>query len=419
MSIYGMMRTGVSGMAAQANKLSTVADNIANSGTTGYKRSQTQFSSLLMPNEGGIYNSGGVTTNVRTAVSDPGALQYTTSNTDLAISGEGFFVVKDASGQPVLTRAGSFVPDGDGNLVNAAGYQLMGYSTANGAPSVTANGYAGLEGVSIRQSGMTASPSRDGYLSTNLPEEATAVAAADLPSANAGSADYTSKTSLVTYDNVGSQQLLDVYYTKTGANTWEVSVFDRSKAAPDTSFPYTSGPLATQTLSFDPTTGQLDPASATKITVPVPNGASLDIDLGSTTELAADFTIGDVGVDGSAANTIDSVEISNDGTVYAQYGDGTFKALYRVPLATVQSPDQLQALSGNVFAATADSGDVRLGFSGQAGVGDIVTSAVENSNVDIAEELTSMIEAQRSYGANSKTFMTGSEVMDVLINLKR
>ena len=135
MSLYGMMRTGVSGMNAQANRLSTVADNIANSGTTGYKRSTTEFSSLIIPTVTGNYTSGGVTTTIRNSISQQGDLKYTTSGSDLAINGDGFFVVQNSSGTPFLTRAGSFVPDGEGRLVNAAGFYLMGYSFANGPPS--------------------------------------------------------------------------------------------------------------------------------------------------------------------------------------------------------------------------------------------------------------------------------------------
>jgi flagellar hook protein FlgE len=112
MGLYGMMRTGVSGMAAQANRLATVADNIANSNTTGYKRAYTEFSSLIIPGTQGNYNSGGVKTSVRYAISQQGPLQFTASSNDLAISGDGFFVVKDASGSPFLARAGTFVPDG-------------------------------------------------------------------------------------------------------------------------------------------------------------------------------------------------------------------------------------------------------------------------------------------------------------------
>ncbi|TIU83081.1 MAG: flagellar hook-basal body complex protein, partial [Mesorhizobium sp.] len=177
MSLYGMMRTGVSGMNAQANRLSTVADNIANSDTTGYKRSSAEFSTLIMPSTGGAYNSGGVTTTIRSAVSSQGVLQYTTSVSDLAVNGDGFFVVQDPSGTPYLTRAGAFVPDAQGRLVNAAGYQLMAYSYANGDPAATANGFEGLVPVQISDQEMTATPSTEGTFTGNLPAGATAVTA--------------------------------------------------------------------------------------------------------------------------------------------------------------------------------------------------------------------------------------------------
>ena len=162
MSLYGMMRTGVSGMNAQANRLSTVADNIANADTTGYKKSSTEFSTLVMPTTGGAYNSGGVTTTVRSSISSQGVLQYTTSVSDLAVDGEGFFVVQDPGGTPYLTRAGAFVPDAEGRLVNAAGFQLMAYSFDNGTPSATLNGFQGLVPVTISDQGMSATPSTAG-----------------------------------------------------------------------------------------------------------------------------------------------------------------------------------------------------------------------------------------------------------------
>lgn len=418
MSLYGMMRTGVSGMAAQANRLSTVSDNIANSSTTGYKRSKTEFSSLVLPSTPGSYNSGGVSTAVQTAVSAQGVLQYTQSTTDLAVSGNGFFVVQDANGQPFLTRAGSFVPDGDGNLVNAAGYTLMGYSYANGIPAATANGYDGMEAVNINQSGLVTAPSANGYLSTNLPKNAPEVTGMTA-GANDATSEYSAKTSLVSYDSTGGQKLLDVYYTKTGANTWEVAVFDRAEATAGTSFPYGSGPIATETLTFDPATGKLDGGSPTSIDIDIPDGETMTLDLSETSELSADFTVFGADVDGNPPNSIDSVEIAGDGTVYAQYDDGSFRALYRVPLADVPSPDNLSQHSGNVYTVSAESGDVEIGFAGKGGMGEMVSGALENSNVDIAQELTDMIQAQRSYTANSKAFQTGSELMDLLVNLKR
>jgi flagellar hook protein FlgE len=419
MSLFGMMRTGVSGMSAQATRLGTVADNIANSSTNGYKKANSQFSTLVIPSNGGTYASGGVTSNIINDISRGGVLQYTTSATDLAVSGNGFFVVQNSSGVPLLTRAGSFVPDSEGKLVNAAGFQLMGYSYQNGAPTVTANGFDGLVPITISEASLLASASTSGGLAANLPEAATIVAPGSLPSDNVLASQYSAKTSLVAYGNLGGQVMLDVYMTKTAANTWEVAVFDQSQATPGTSFPYGAGPLATQTLDFDGTTGQLTALSATDITIPVPGGQNLLLDMSSMSQLTSGFTLFDAFVNGNPPSSIEVVEISNDGTVYAQYGDGSFRALYRIPLANVQSPDRLQVLPGNVFSESADSGKVRIGFPTEGKSGSIVSGALENSNADIAEELTSMIESQRNYTANSKVFQTGSELMEILVNLKR
>ncbi|AZO11696.1 MULTISPECIES: flagellar hook protein FlgE [unclassified Mesorhizobium] len=417
MSLYGMMRTGVSGMNAQANRLSTVADNIANSDTTGYKRSSAEFSTLIMPTTGGAYNSGGVTTTIRSAIGSQGVLQYTTSVSDLAVNGDGFFVVQDAGGTPYLTRAGAFVPDAEGKLVNAAGYQLMAYSYANGDPAATANGFEGLVPVQISDQEMTATPSTEGNFNGNLPAGATPPSG-PLPSSNDPTAEYTSKSSLVAYDNLGNKVLLDVYFTNTGTGTWEVSVFDQSQATAGTSFPYTGGALGTANLTFDTTTGKLTGAT-TGISFTVPNGATLDLDLSKLTQLGAGFTVSNANVNGNPPSTIEKIQIGSDGIIYAQFEDGSTKPLWKIPLADVQSPDNLTAMPGNVYVQSADSGTVRIGFANEGKLGSIVSGALENSNVDIAEELTNMIAAQRSYTANSKVFQTGSDLMDVLVNLKR
>ena len=131
MSLYGMMRTSVSGMAVQADRLSTVADNIANAGTTGYKRTSIEFSTQVLDNATASYESGSVSSVARSAISQQGALRGTNSGTDLAISGEGFFIVQDESGEFFLTRAGSFITDDSGNLLNAAGFALLGYNIAD------------------------------------------------------------------------------------------------------------------------------------------------------------------------------------------------------------------------------------------------------------------------------------------------
>jgi flagellar hook protein FlgE len=413
------MRTGVSGMNGQSNRLSAVADNIANSNTNGYKRAKAEFSTLIIPNAPGNYNSGGITTAMRYEVSQQGVLNYTTSVTDLAVNGDGFFIVQDAGGTSFLTRAGSFVPDDQGRLVNAAGFYLLGYSFANGDPSPVANSFAGLEPVTIVQQSMSAVPTTAGSLTANLPANAEDVAAALLPSTNAGGAEYTNKTSLVVYDSLGGEVLLDVYYAKTADNEWEITVFNQADGTANTGFPYSSGPLASDTLIFDGTNGQLDASSIDSIAIPIPGGETLTLSLSQMSQLATSYTPGEANVNGSAASAVKEIKIGEDGTVYARYENGTMQALYKIPLANVRSPDQLIVGSGNVFSQSPSSGDVYLGFADSGGLGSISSGALEASNVDIGEELTAMIEAQRSYTANSKVFQTGSELMDILVNLKR
>lgn len=432
MSLYGMMRTGVSGMAAQSNRLATVADNIANSNTTGYKRAYTEFSSLVIPGTKGSYTSGGIQTSIRNAISQQGPIQFTSSTSDLAISGDGFFVVQDQAGSPFLVRAGSFVPDGNGQLVNAAGFYLTGYSYANGQPSAVANGFNGLEVVSIADFEVSASPTENGNFIANLRADADIVPAGSRPSDNTYplpapyNPEYTHKSSFVAYNHLGEEMMFDVYFTKTADNQWEVTVFKQELAAAGTSFPYADdaidgSPLATTTINFDPTTGMTvgDPQIQLNLSDPIPDGQMIDIDLGSLSQFGTDFTGLNANIDGAGPSPIEEVRISPDGVVSALYKNGTEKALYQIPLATVQSPDQLTVLPGNVYTQSSNSGDVKIGFPTQGGLGQIMSGALEGSNVDIASELTNMIESQRNYTANSKVFQTGSELLDILVNLAR
>jgi flagellar hook protein FlgE len=407
MSLYGVMRTGGSGMNAQSNKLSTVADNIANVNTTGYKRASTEFSSLVLQSGTGNYNSGSVETHVRYAISDPGTLNFTTSATDMAIQGNGFFVVNDAQGRSFLTRAGSFVPDGQGNLVNAAGFHLMGYDLKNGPPSVVSNGLTGLNMVNIAQTALQGNPSTKATISANLDANA---------ATTAGAPNFTSKTSVVTYDNIGNKVTLDVYMYKNAAppNTWNAEVYDSTT-------PYPGVPLATQTFAFDVTAagkGKLAAASPTSMAFTIPGGSPFTMDFSDITQVAAGFQFKPT-VDGNAPSSIDKVEVATDGTLYAIYNDGTRVATYKIPLATVPSPDNLVPEAGNVYSVGIDSGNVQLDFAGSSGLGTVKSEALEQSNVDLANELTAMIESQRGYTANSKVFQTGADLLDVLVNLKR
>ncbi len=421
MSLYGMMRTSVSGMQAQANRLSAVADNIANSDTTGYKAYNTQFSQLVTPGQSDTSSqvgSGGVLTDLRQTVSTQGTLEYTSSVTDLAINGNGFFIVNDASGSPYLTRAGSFVADGEGRLVNSAGMVLTGYSLENGPVSAVANGFGGLEEVSIVEFDLIANPSSQGTFTANLPSS-TVPTAVPLPSANLATSEFDQKTSLVVYDNLGEERLVDMYFTNTAAGDWEVAIYDQADASIGTGFPYSSAALATDTLNFDITTGGLTGASINSISFTIPNGTATSIDLTGMSQLAAEYTVLEAKVNGNPPSPITGIDIGSDGVLHARYGDGSFRALYQIPLASVTSPDQLTAQTGSIFLESQNSGSVQIGFPGNGSFGEVVPSALEQSNVDLASELTTMIQSQRSYTANSKAFQTGSDLLDVLVNLKR
>ena len=408
MSLYGTMRTGVSGMNAQSNRLSTVADNIANSSTVGYKKASVQFSSMILPTTNGAYNSGGVETDVRYSISAQGTFSYTTSTTDLAINGDGFFIVKGDDGTPYMTRAGSFVLQDDGTLKNTAGYTLQGYPYDSDVdPTIVVNGFDGLEPVDLSGSGISAVRSLTGTLNVNLPNSAEVGVAADIK-----------KTSLTVFDSQGSSRLIDFTYEKIADNTWEVSAVERDNGtqvlAPQTLVFDADGKLVTP----DPAELPLDPYAVDGAEVGDP-ATGIMINIGDTTQLASDFSVQLGKVDGNAASKVKGYEIDDKGIVSIAYDNGDLVPTFRVALASVQSPDNLNPVAGNMYTQSNDSGVVILGYAGSSGFGTILSGALEDSNVDVAEELTAMIESQRNYTANSKVFQTGSELMEVLVNLKR
>jgi len=412
MSLYGVMRTGVSGMSAQSNKLSTVSDNIANVNTTGYKRASTEFSSLILKSGSGNYDSGAVETTVRYAISDAGNYQFTTSATDLAVQGNGFFVVQDANGNNFLTRAGAFVPDSTGNLVNSAGFKLMGYNIANGAvPNVAANGFGNLQVVNVNQMALQASASTKATVAANLAPSATNLTAPAGPPTN-----YTSKTSMVTYDNIGNAVTLDVYMAQTATDTWDVQVYQGGTLL---------APTGSTTFTFDTTAtgkGALAAASTKSLSFNVPSAGGstypFTMDLSAMTQVASAFDF-KATVDGNAPSAVEKVNIDDKGVVTAVLKNGTELPSFQIALATVPSPDHLTPEVGNVYSPNLQSGNVQVGLAGQGGLGTIKSGALEDSNVDLADELTSMIEAQRGFTANSKSFQTGADLLDVVVNLKR
>lgn len=410
MSLYGTMRTGVSGMNAQANRLSTVGDNIANASTAGYKKSSTQFSSMILPSSEGSYNSGGVNTTVRYSINDQGSFSYTTSSTDLAIDGDGFFIVTAGDGANYLTRSGNFEVQDDGSLQNSAGFTLQGYPyVENVDPTIVINGFEGLSEVNVTAGGISATPSTEGNVQGNLP-------------ANAAVGD-TFSSSLVAFDSQGNGRLLDLTFEKMNDNPeeWNLTISYTDNGTP----PLTTDLLAApQQLTFDASgklTAPTAPITTNALTAADLEGAELNplqIDLSKLKQLGNPYSVtGDV--NGKGASAVDKVEISKDGIVSILYKNGQSVPTYRIAMANVQSPNNLRPIAGNVYSQSNDSGVIVMGYAGSVGYGNILSGALEDSNVDIAEELTTMIESQRSYTANSKVFQTGSELLEVLVNLKR
>jgi flagellar hook protein FlgE len=405
------MRTGVSGMAAQSNKLSTVSDNIANVNTTGYKRASTEFSSLILKSGSGNYDSGAVETTVRYAISDAGHTQFTTSTTDLSVQGNGFFVVSNADNtQQYLTRAGSFVPDSQGNLVNAAGFYLLGQPGK--VTNFSQNSLSGMQIVNISQVSQVPVPSTAGTLTTgNLDPKAAVIAGPP------GPASYSSKSSIVAYDNIGQAVTVDLYMSHTGnvagmSDTWQIQAYDSA----------TGNALgASGTYTFDTTTagkGALAAASAKTLTFPVTGGTTVTMDLSNMTQAGTDFSF-KATVNGSAPSAIDKIDIDDKGFVTAVLKNGQQQTLYTLMLADVPSPDNLTPEPGNVYSTNQNSGNAQAGNAGTGGLGTIQSGSLEDSNVDLADELTGMIEAQRGFTANSKSFQTGADLLDVVVNLKR
>ena len=421
MSLNGMMRTSVSGMSGQASRLSTVADNIANANTNGYKRVTNEFYSQVIDAGTGVYESGSVSNNIRNEISRQGPIRGSTNPTDLAIEGNGFFVLQTENGDNYLTRAGAYNVNGEGYLVNGSGQYLMGYDIAATGAAPVANGYGGLVRIDVGSQALQANPSTEGIFVPNLADDATAVVAGNLPSANAATAEYTSRSSLILYDNLGNERQVDMYFTKTATpGEWEVSVYNTADAdATSGNFPYGSGALTTQTLAFDLSTGYISGGGAVNVSFTVPSGQTMNIDMTGISQLAKEYTVIEAQMDGSGPASVDRVEIDSDGIIYGIYENGYSTPLFQLALATVPAPDNLKRLPGTNFSATIDSGDVLVGVANASGFGAIHSGALEESNVDMAAELTIMIESQRSYTANSKVFQTGSELMEVLVNLAR
>ncbi len=419
MSVFSALSYGVAGMQSQASRLAALSNNIANASTDGYRRVDVDFASLVT--SGGVGqatpSTGGVLTIGRTDIARNGAIEASTSGTDLAIAGNGFFLAQDATagGAPVLTRAGSFAVDQTGVLVNANGYALLGARLdAGGAPLTPLTDVANLEPINLGNINFTGSPTTDATYSGNLPAAAT----------GPGGSGQTETTSITVFDDLGSARNLTLEWVPNAAtaNQWTLNLFDNGAAvgSVDVTFNAT-GAAAGAPAGY----ASALPIAAGVVSVPVNGGAqTVQLNLGApgsydgVTQFDGEF-VAQATRNGAAFGAFSGVEIDESGTVFARFDNGEIRPVYQIPLARTANDNALNALDGAAFEQTAGSGDLRIGAAGEAGFGAIAAFATERSNVDIAEELTALIETQRAYSSNTTVVQTADEMLEEATRLKR
>lgn len=427
MSIYSAMNSGVSGLAAQSAKFGAISDNISNSGTVGYKRTGAQFSTLVTgSSSAGTYSAGGVVANLQTEVSRSGIISRSTYATDLAISGNGFFVVGTAADSNdiqgtsrLLTRAGAFRPDDNGNLINSAGYYLQGWPLDNngqvvggGDPSRTS--FEDLQTVTLGALTGTAEGTKLISYAANLPASMTTEAT---PQSFSTPIDY--------YTPLGFTNKLELQWVPTGgtaaapSNSWTLNVVDNGTVVGSANITFSDGITGTQPA------GRIETISVPGgvLDVTLNSGQQISLNLGANgsglTQWGDQYVPGTISKDGAGYAPLERVEIGEDGVLTAIYQNGLRQAAYKIPVANVTNPDGLTRVGGNAFQVSRASGDFYLWDAGTGPAGAIDGSALEASNVDIAEELTSIIETQRAYSSNAKIIQTADEMMDEITRLMR
>jgi flagellar hook protein FlgE len=385
--------SGISGLRSHQTMLDVTGNNIANVNTAGFKGSSVQFQDTLSqlaqgaggpqadiggtnPAQVGLgVQVAGISTNFA-----QGSAQSTGRATDLMIQGDGFFVTK-LGGETLYTRAGAFDFDPQGRLVDPSGALVQGWGAVNG--QILDGGAVGTVTLPLGAIS-TAVATTSATMGGNLPDDATV------------------GTELVrdlsVFDATGDAQNLSLTFTRT-ATGWDVS---------DGAVPA----AVAGTITF--ANGAL--TSAPTITVA---GGAVTLDVSKLTGFAALSTAAISGQDGRKAGTLESFTMSKDGTLVGSFSNGASESVGRVSLATFVNPGGLEKAGSSSYRATFNSGTAELGTPGGAGFGSIVSGALEMSNVDLSQEFTNLIVAQRGFQANARIITTSDEVLQELTNLKR
>jgi flagellar hook protein FlgE len=454
------MLAGVSGLVANSSALAAISDNIANVNTVAYKRNQVNFSQFVTAQAvPGRYSAGGVTAVTQHYVSQQGLIQSSTSNTDLAISGDGFFVTSPTatsagSGAVAFTRAGSFSVDASGYLVNDAGLYLQGWPVnANGTFPNDPSNLGILQPINVKNLGAAVKATTAVGISANLDQTQVISAgeAAYLPNTNASMADFAAGAATGTQpdftldmtltDSVGGSHKIEMAFLKSSANPneWHAEIY--AVPASDVSVGTRPGQIAAGDVEFNQD-GSINLATTTlfgaagnpaQITLNAsgsgtqPNWANalgiqaqtVDLDLTKITQYADTSTVDSISNDGAGVGNIVGVQVDDQGVVSAIYDNSQVRQISKIAIATFPDPNALKPASGNAYQATIPAGQMVLKNAGEGGAGEVSPSSLEASTVDLSSEFTGLISTQKAYSASSKIITTADQMLDELINIIR
>ncbi|MCE8013499.1 flagellar hook protein FlgE [Halomonas daqingensis] len=414
----------LSGLNSQSQKLGTIGNNIANSQTVGFKGSNVQFSDVFANSRVGL----GTRVSAVLQNFNEGNIESTNRNLDLAVAGNGFFRFMDTSGEVVYSRNGQLSMTAEGNLINAQGFQIMGYGL-NAAGQVQVGGQPVPLNVSAEE--LAASATTRVGTTLNLDarkvpgsEDMSTVEARD-ENGDPVSIDYHYSNNFTVYDSLGNPRNITVYYEKVDSNEWTAKMTLDGQAL--------GGATATTfTLSFD-ANGKLRNnvgdvgANGTIANIEFPTGVffngepedlEFDLNLAGSTQFGNTSTVSSLTQNGYTSGTLVGITINEDGTIMRNYSNEQSRPAGQIALATFRNPEGLTPAGDNVWRASNESGQELVGAPGTGLLGGIVSGAVETSNVDMARELVDMIVAQRAYQANSQTIKTQDELLQTAINLR-
>ncbi|WP_212629295.1 flagellar hook protein FlgE [Pseudomonas sp. KB-10] len=385
----------MTGLSAVNEQLNTISHNIANAGTTGFKSSRTEFGSIYADSQ-----AMGVEVLATTqSISQGGSLVTTGRSLDLAISGGGFFVTRGGNGEVSYTRAGVFGADKDNNIVNAAGQTLQGYPVdAAGNLQVGAMGDLQLQNANLPA---RATDSLAFVMNLDSNQAVPATAPFDPADVNTYNSTYTTKV----FDSQGKEHTLTQYFVKTGDNSWEAHYYAGGAAVG-----------APQPLTFG-TNGTLTaPAGPVNVGFALPgvDPMAIAIDYSNSSQYGSDFVVTTNRASGYAAGEQTGLSVEKDGRVYANYSNGQRMLQGQVALATFANAGGLKNISGTAWVESADSGAALIGVPGVGPFGALVAGSLENSNVDLTQQLVGLMEGQRNYQANTKVLTTNKELTQVL-----